>query len=370
MKSKRLAALLLAGVMSVSVFTGCGINKSATVATYGDKEVTLGVANFLCRYQQALYDDMYRSYSDDVWSQDMTGSGSTMQESLKTNLMDELHEMYTLKDHMGDYDIELTDDEKKAIGDAVSEFMDKNSKKALKEMGATEKIAEEVLTLYTIKEKMHEAIIAEADTEVTEEEANMRAYTMVNINTAGYYDSSYQYVEYTEEEKAQKQAVAETIAAAVKEGKDIETAAKDNGETATEGTYDADNDTLDEAVKTAMDALKEGETSELITTDDACVIVRIDSDHDEEATEENRQSIIKEKQEAYYEETLEKWQEDDGWKVKDKQLARIQFKNGFTQIKDTEEDTEDTQENTEGAVKETIDGTQTEEATETGTENE
>ena len=45
MKLKRLAALLLAGAMSVSMLTGCGINKNAVVATYNSKEVTLGIAD-------------------------------------------------------------------------------------------------------------------------------------------------------------------------------------------------------------------------------------------------------------------------------------------------------------------------------------
>lgn len=366
MKIKRLAALFLAGAVSASLLTGCGINKKAVVASYGDKNVTLGIANFMSRYEQAMYDDMYRSYSDDIWSQDMSGDGSTMQENLKESLMEEIHEMYTLKDHMDDYKVEITDEDKEAISSAVKAFMDANSKKALKEMGATTEVVEEVLTLYTIRSKMHDAIIAEADTEVSDEEANMRSYTMVKIDTAGYYDSSYNYVEYTEEEVAQKQDAAEKIAAAVADGKDIKKAAEDNGETATTGTYDADDTSLGEAVKEAMDALKEGETSKLITTDDAFVIARIDSDCDKEATEDNRKSIIEQRQEDHYTEVLEGWQKDDGWTVKEKQLAKIQFKNGFTQIADTEEDSQEESQEPE----EEDDGTQADEAVETGTENE
>lgn len=362
MKFKRLAALLLAGVMSVSMLTGCGINKKAVVATYNSKEVTLGVANFLCRYQQAVVDDMYRSYNEDIWSQDMTGSGSSMQESMKSDLMDELHEMYTLKDHMKEYDVELSKDEKKAISEAVAAFMDKNSRKALREMGATEEIVEEVLTLYTIKEKMHDAIVAKADVKVTDEEANMRAYSIVTIDASGTYDENYQFVEYTEEEKAQKKAAAEAIAADLKDGKTLEEAAEKNGMSATTATYDADDDSLEEAVKNALDGLKEGETSDMIESEDSYTFVRIDSDHDEEATEENRKSITEEKQEEFYTETLEGWQKDDKWKVKEKQLAKIEFKNALTQKKDTEETESSeltTEQSTENTVEETVDGTET-----------
>ena len=41
MKFKRLTAILLAGVMTASVLTGCGINKNAAVATLGSRRFPL-----------------------------------------------------------------------------------------------------------------------------------------------------------------------------------------------------------------------------------------------------------------------------------------------------------------------------------------
>ena len=65
MKLKRFAALLLAGVLCTTAFTGCALNKNETVATLGDQEIKLGVANFMCRYQQARLEDAYKSYFGD-----------------------------------------------------------------------------------------------------------------------------------------------------------------------------------------------------------------------------------------------------------------------------------------------------------------
>ena len=190
MKFKRLTAILLAGVMTASVLTGCGINKNAVVATLGEQEISLGVVNFICRYQQAVTDDLYTQYfGEDVWNQDLYGSGSTMQETVKTQVVEGIHEMYTLKAHMSDYNVEITDEDKSAIEEAAKSFMEENSSDALDEMGATQDIVEEVLTLYTIRAKMTEAIKADADTEVSDEEANMRAYTMLDIKTDSYTDS-------------------------------------------------------------------------------------------------------------------------------------------------------------------------------------
>ena len=331
MKFKRLTAILLAGVMTASVLTGCGINKNAAVATLGEQEISLGVVNFICRYQQAVTDDLYTQYfGEDVWNQDLYGSGSTMQETVKTQVVEGIHEMYTLKAHMSDYNVEITDEDKSAIEEAAKSFMEENSSDALDEMGATQDIVEEVLTLYTIRAKMTEAIKADADTEVSDEEANMRAYTMLDIKTDSYTDSeTNSTVEYTDEEKAQLKDVADAVEAAVDDGDALEDVCEAYGysDAVTTGTYAADNDTL--------------ETSAVIETDTDLYIVRIDKDTDEDATESNRESIIKQRQDDLYDSVLEGWQESDGWTVDDKKLTKIDFKNRFTQT--TESDTESTE---------------------------
>ena len=82
MKLKRLAALVLAGVLCLTTLVGCGAKSSDTIATLGNEKVSFGVANFVIKYQKASVDDMYALYAsmygvDSLWSMDMTGSGST-----------------------------------------------------------------------------------------------------------------------------------------------------------------------------------------------------------------------------------------------------------------------------------------------------
>ena len=348
MKFKRLTAILLAGIMTASLITGCGINKNETVATLGEQEISLGVVNFICRYQQAATDDVYAMYfGEGVWQQDLYGNGTTMQENVKQQVVESVHEMYTLKAHMADYNVELTAEDEAKISEAAQSFMEANSKEALEELGATQEIVEEVLALYTIQSKMEAAIEADADTEVSDEEANMRAYTMFDIAIDGYTDpETYSTVEFTDEEKEQLKDVAKSIEEAVDNGDALEEVCEAFGysDGITNGTYDADDDKLDAAVKEALDSLKEGETSALIETDTDLYIVRLDSETDEEATEANRESIIKTRKDELYDSVLEGWQEADGWIVDEKVLSAIEFKNYFTQT--TESDTESV-ENTE-----------------------
>ena len=325
MKAKKIMALILAGALCASAFTGCGINKNATAATMKDQTVTMGVANFLCRFEQASMEDLYKLYlgdsSDNIWARDLAGNGTTLEESTKTQALEELHEMYTLQQHMSDYNVEITDDDKAAITEAAKKFMDANSKEALDEMGATQDIVEEILTLYTVKEKMKTAIEADADTNVSDEEANMRAYSMVTLDISDSSDDA-------DKNKETAKKMEEALKA---DGATLDKVAEDNGQKVTTGTYDADNDTLDEAVKKALDGLKEGETSGLIETDDKAYFVRIDKDTDADATEKNRTSIINQRKDDLYQEVLSGWQEDDNWKVDEKAVEKIEFKNSFTQ---------------------------------------
>ena len=62
---------------------------------------------------------------------------------------------------------------------------------------------------------------------------------------------------------------------------------------------------LDTSVKKALDDLKEGETSDVIETDSALYIVRLDSETDKDATEKNRQNIIDKRKSDLYNEVLE-----------------------------------------------------------------
>ena len=63
---KRIGSICLAALMMVSsiAMTGCGskpVDGSQIVATVGEKEMTLGEANFLLRYQQVQMETYYES---------------------------------------------------------------------------------------------------------------------------------------------------------------------------------------------------------------------------------------------------------------------------------------------------------------------
>ena len=353
MKAKKVIAMLLAATLSVTAFTGCAINKTATVATLDKEDIKLGLVNFMIRYQEAGYDDMYIQYmGEGYWDKTVSGNNTVLvMEYIAENIPRE----YT---------------KKKEIKKAAEKFMKANSDDVIDEMSATEEIVEEYLELRLIKSKMYAAIIKNADSSVTDEEANMAAYTIVKLDYKGAYDSNYQYQTYTDEQSAQIKAQADAVVEALAGGSSLEDAAKAAGTTATTGTYatyvdpdaektdDSDkksDDTeskessessdsktkdsvyttnnLDQSVVDALNSLEEGQTSDLITTDSTYYIVRLDKKTDDKATESNRKTVKGNKEDKYYNGILSGWQDDEKWSVKQKQLDKIKIHNYFTTTK-------------------------------------
>ena len=101
---------------------------------------------------------------------------------------------------------------------------------------------------------------------------------------------------------------------------------------------------MDKTLLEALNALKEGETSKLIETKSYIYIATIDEEVDAKATEENRENIIAERESKLYSDKLKEWQKEDGWKVEESVINKIDFHNILTQkdpnAKDTEKNTE------------------------------
>ena len=309
MRAKRWSALLLSGVMAASMLTGCGMNKNETVATFDETEVPLGVANFAARFLQATYDDFYVAYfGEDVWSSDLYNNGTTMQDNIKDSVMQSLFDMYTLEAHMAEYDVELTEDDKAEIADTAAAFIADNSKDALDALGADEETVERYLTLATIQNRMHTAIIADADTNVTDEEANTSSYSYVKVSKQSHTDEDGNTVEYTDTELTLLGKTVGMFDMDAKAGT-LEDAAEQYDYTVSSGTFTADDSTLDEET-------------------------------DADATETTRQNIISQRQSDLYDETLKGWEDEHDWTVKDSVWAKVTFDNLFTTtVQDTETET-------------------------------
>lgn len=322
---KRLAMLVLAGAMVTSSLTGCGLKDSATVATVAGDEIPAGLANFYARMTQAQYESMYSSYlGENMWTTEAS-EGKTYEKLVKDEVLKDLENMYLLEDHMDDYKISLSDDEKKAIKDVAKEFSKDNDKDDKEKVSGDTEYVERYLTLVTIKQKMTDAIEAEADTNVTDDEAKQKAmqYVLFSINTT---DANGVYQSLSDEEKANVKANAEAFAEGAKETSDFEGFAQGQGYTVSEESFDGEGSaSVPEALAKAADALDEGGVTDCIETDNGYYVAKVTSLFDQEATEEKKQTIISQRKQDKYDEVIKGWRKKGDISVKKSVWKKVDF---------------------------------------------
>ncbi len=429
---KRGIAFALCTCLSVSVLTGCTkketetFDETAKAVTLGDASLTAGEANFLLRYEQAQFMQMFGSYlqsyyGDDLWNQDLTGSGVPYAETFKDQLKDTMEQMLLAEQHMGDYEIELTDDEKTAIAAAAEQFIADNGEDVLKEMSATQENVERALTLMTIQEKVQKAIGDTVDTEVSDEEAAQRkvSYVQFTAETEGEELEAVTEGESTTEDEAVTEAGIEAEPETLTGAEDAtESALEDaaaEGETETEMMSEAetedpamveakaearakaeaflaqaqasgdfaaeaeaatagddtsvysseftfgDNSTYpDTAIIEATKGLEDGTlVDSVVEVGDSYYVLFVDSAFDREATDEEKENIVAERKSDAVQAKYDEWTEDDGFTVDEEVYGQLLF--DFNLSPETEAAEYETEENSEYA-------TEGESMTEAGTE--
>lgn len=148
--------LCLAGALA-----GCGKKETADaktiVATVGDKEVSLGEANFLLRLQQAETEDYYESMLggmvEDLYEFSYDG-GSTYGEIVKDETIEKMQEYYIAEVKAEEFGISLTEEEKAQIEAAAAAFREANEDYVLEQMMAEQDVIERVLELQLIEIKV------------------------------------------------------------------------------------------------------------------------------------------------------------------------------------------------------------------------
>ena len=307
---KRAVILLLAGVLAAGSLTGCGgLEDSDVVATVNDTDITADVANFLARYTQAQYETYYAGYmGDDMWSGE-SEEGKTYEDTVKDSILESLENMYLMEEHMDEYDISLSDEEKNSIKEAASQFDSENGLAEKEKVSGNTDTVERVLELLTIQKKVQDAVEAGADTEVSDEEAAQKSmqYVTFSFTTTDEEGNS---VDLTDEEKEELKATAESFAAGAAGAADFAAYATEQGQTSQDATFDAESATLPTQLVEAADALGEGETTGVVEGDNGYYVARVTSLFDREATDTKKTEIVQERQQKLLDDTISEWRDD------------------------------------------------------------
>ncbi len=340
---KKAAMLTAAGALAAMTVTGCSgsINTDAVVATVGDEDITLGVANFYARMTQGQYETYYAGMmgttGEAMWTQE-AGEDQTYEESVKDGLMENLQNMYLISQHAADYEVSLTEDEKDAISEAAEQFSEANTDEAKEVVSGYKKDVEKFLELATIQTKMDSKMKEGVDEEVSDDEAAQKAMKYVFFSYTSTDDSGNS-TTLSDEEKEALKTNAQSLVDRVRAGEDISSVAEELGQTAYDLTFDSESTSPNEDLIAAVDAFEtEGETTDVIEADDGLYVGQLTSLLDRDATDQKKASIVEERRQDQYDSLLEEWRDSTDITVNKKVWAKVDFEDTGVTIITSETD--------------------------------
>ena len=349
---KRAAVLTAAGVLSAGTLAGCSgsINTDAVVATIGDEEVTLGVANFYARMTQGQYETYYAGMmgmtGEDMWTQEVE-EGKTYEQAVKESIMTELENLYLISQHAAEYEVALTEDEEDAIKEAAKQFDENNSDETKEVVSGYRKDIEKYLELLTIQNKMADKMKEGVDEEVSDEEAAQKAMKYVYFSFSSTDDSG-NTVDLSDEEKEALREDAQTLADRVKDGENMTEVAEEMGLTVNDLTFDEESTGPNEDLVAEVNGFtEEGECTDPIESDLGLYVGQLTSLLDRDATDQEKNNIVEERRQEQYNSLLEEWRDAVTIEVDEKVWEKVDFNDVGVTIITPEEETEGSETETE-----------------------
>lgn len=345
---KRVTALGLAGMLAVTGLTGCGsMNNDDVVATVGENEIKLGVANFYARMQQAQYETYYAGMmgttGEELWAKET--DGKTYEQSVKSDIIKSLENIYILEQHASEYDVVLSEDEKKAIDKAAEEFDENNALEDKEAVSGYNKYVKKVLELLTIQSKMEDAMTADVDTEVSDDEAAQKAMKYVFYSYTKDENDSTSTMSETEKTEVKKKATDFAEKLKNSDTKDIDAVANEADMEVQTATFDSESTSPNADLVKAADALTaEGDVTDAIETDSGIYVAKVTSFLDRTATDAKKQSIVEERKKDQYDDLLKKWRKKTDINLNKRVWKKVDFQKQGVTVKDTSGNTEESAE--------------------------
>ena len=293
---------------------------------------------------------------------------------LMHDVLDELENMLVQKQHAADYDVSISEEEQSKIKEAAQAFMDANTEETIQSLAVSQSDVESLLELYTYQTKMYDPMVADVDTNVDDSEAAQSRITYCRIDISDTQNDDGTTTPLTDEEKQAKKDQAQAIldqlqASADPASADMDAIAQGVSEdlSAVDNTFGDDDTLLDDKLKEAARTLQDGQVyGEVVEGENAYFVVRMDSVLDREATDQQKESIVSDRQQEAYNDLLSQWKDETDITVNDKEWEKVTLTDTeqFT-IKqaETEESAEDSTDSTADTAESTEEDTESAEDT-------
>lgn len=286
---RRWLSVLLASMVLTGSLTGCGLpgNTRVVLTTGLSGDQLFKVGKSVCTLPEAMiyvmdYKQQYETaYGVEMWQHDF--GGMTLEEYVKETIIAQLASIKAVTLLAKENDITLDDSEKEKITQAANEYYDALTEDQKTYMNVEKSDVEDLLTAHVLSEKAYSEITKDVNTEVSDDEARIITIQQIRLDSP------------------ENAAIVKTR---LDEGKDFGTVAaaynKDTQTTVTLGRGEKEA-----AYEEAAFSLENDEISDVIETSDGYYILKCVNNFDRDATEANKETMVKKRRDETFDAAYE-----------------------------------------------------------------
>ena len=286
---KKLAVLLAAAVMAGS-FSGCGLmeNTEIVFTTGLSGEQLFKIGKSVCTLPEAMiyvmdYQRQYEGvYGVEMWEHDF--GGITFENYVKDTIVDQLASMKAITLLAGDYEVSLSNDEEEKVSQAAEDYYGALTEEQIEYMDLELKDVESLYRDHALSGKVYEEITKDVNTEVSDDEARIITVQQIRLDSA---------------------ETAQSVKEQLDEGRDFAAVASSYS-LDSQVTYTFGRGEHDAAYEEASFALENDQVSDVIETEDGYYILKCVNNFDQEATEDNKVTMVEKRRDELFESVYEK----------------------------------------------------------------
>ena len=282
---KKLAVLLAAVVMAGS-FSGCGLmeNTEIVFTTGLSGEQLFKIGKSVCTLPEAMiYQRQYEGvYGVEMWEHDF--GGITFENYVKDTIVDQLASMKAITLLAGDYEVSLSSDEEEKVSQAAEDYYGALTEEQIEYMDLELKDVESLYRDHALSGKVYEEITKDVNTEVSDDEARIITVQQIRLDSA---------------------ETAQSVKEQLDEGRDFAAVASSYS-LDSQVTYTFGRGEHDAAYEEAAFALENDQVSDVIETENGYYILKCVNNFDQEATEDNKVTMVEKRRDELFESVYEK----------------------------------------------------------------
>ncbi len=317
-KSKRFLAILLSGVLTAAVLSGCtsekniGGNVKLENGEIEENSIVIKVGGIGVKYSEVLgycyllkeqYED---SFGSNIWDYKLDG-GNTIGDDAKEEIINMITQLKVIGATAEEEEVSLTNDERDEALQKAEELLRTASSKDKEKYHLSLQGLSSIYEENALANKMFYIATDDADTEVSSEEARQVKIEFFQIMTKGTTKSGVIVSLDEKERRTARKRASELRSAAAKTENFLEFAEANTEAEKVEMTIGQDNTELDRSIVTTAFSMKKGAISPVIGTGDGYYVLHCVDDNDEDATYARREAIIEERQTKMFKQKYKKW---------------------------------------------------------------